>query len=179
VKASLFFVLGALVGCATPDASAVVTPTTPPESSFPFVAQLMEHRCGSLDCHGSVARNLRIYGNEGLRYAPDASASPCVPRETTGAEIHQDFESVVGLEPESMSAVVANHGADPQSLTLIGKPLGLQAHQGGTVFHVGDDSYECMTSWIAGATDTAACLAALPAQMCGIPSRRTVDASAD
>ena len=97
----------------------------PPAASFPYVAEVMVHRCGTLDCHGSVNRNLRVYGDEGLRpYAPHANPAaprPCIPAETTGAEVAQDYESVIALEPESMSAVVADHGANPERLHAHGQ----------------------------------------------------------
>jgi len=171
--------LALVAGCSSPDASATLTPVAPPEDQFPYVAQLMVHRCGTLDCHGSVYRNLRVYGDEGLRYSPnDPNARPCVPASTSGEEVAQDYQSVVGLEPESLSTVVANHGANPESLTLIAKPVGLAAHQGGTLFHEGDDAYICMTSWLAGSTNTTACVNALPPTMCGLPAAKSVDAGA-
>ncbi len=166
-----------LANCATPDPSALVTSTVPTESGFPYVAELMVHRCGTLDCHGAVGRNLRIYGDEGLRLA--ASDMPCVPAGTTSAEVSADFVSVVGLEPEEMNAVLADHGASPERLALLAKPLGLETHKGGTLFKTGDDSYACMTSWLKGATDTAACLRALPATLCALPADASVDAGGD
>ncbi len=169
--------LAALLGCATPDSSAVETPDLPTQQGFPYVAQLMEHECGTLDCHGSVYRNLRVYGDEGLRYSP--SDRPCVPAQTTTAEVGQDYASIVGLEPEELSAVVAAGGADPQSLTLLAKPLGIESHKGGTLFQVGDSSYTCLASWLAGQTSTEACLAALPPTMCAVPSQLSFDAGTD
>jgi hypothetical protein len=171
--------LASVAGCTSPNTGATVTPEAPPQDEFPYVAQLMVHRCGTLDCHGSVYRNLRVYGDEGLRYSPnDPNARPCIPASTTGDEVAQDYDSVVGLEPESLSTVVANHGADPESLTLIAKSTGLAAHQGGTLFHPGDDAYVCMTSWLAGSTNTTACLDALPLKVCGLPAATSVDGGA-
>jgi hypothetical protein len=165
-----------LVACSAPSAS-VYTPTALPDpSTFPYVAEYMVHRCGTLDCHGSAYRNLRVYGDEGVRFS--ARDRPCVPAGTTDAELGQDYDSVVGLEPETMSAVVADHGADPERLTLVAKPLGIESHKGGTVFQQGDDGYSCMTSWLAGTTDTAACLRALPATICGLPARSAFDGGA-
>jgi hypothetical protein len=40
------------------------------EQEFGPVADYLEHRCGSLDCHGQVGRNLRIWGCEGMRLDP-------------------------------------------------------------------------------------------------------------
>ena len=159
-------------GCSS--AEAVYTPTALPDAkAFPYVAEYMEHRCGSLDCHGSVARNLRVYGDEGLRLLP--SHRPCVPVGTTDAEVAEDYASIVGLEPETLNAIVADRGANAARLTLIAKPLGLEEHKGGTLFHVGDDGYVCMTSWLSGVTDKARCLGAMPKRTCGAPTSATFD----
>lgn len=166
-----------VVACVKPDASATVALDAPTQDGFPYVAELMEHRCGTLDCHGTIARNLRIYGDEGLRYS--ASDQPCVPAETTTAEVGQDYQSIVGLEPEEMTAVVASHGADPEQLSLIAKPLGIESHMGGTLFSKGDDTYTCLTSWLSGLTNTAACVRALPATICALPAESSFDAGAD
>jgi hypothetical protein len=167
-------------GCSTPDAGALVTPEIPSDKAFGYVAEYMVHRCGTLDCHGSAYRNLRVYGDEGLRFV--STDRPCVPPQTTGTEIAEDYASIVGLEPEAMNAVVSEHGSDPQRLSLIAKPLGIEEHMGGKLFAQGDDGYTCMTSWLAGSTDTAACLRALPtppATLCGLPASMSFDAGAD
>jgi hypothetical protein len=174
--AALMLALAGLAGCTTPNGSAVITVTKPTEVGFADVAQLLEHKCGTLDCHGTVGRNLRIFGDEGLRYA--ASDQPCVPAETTTREVQEDYDSLVGLEPEEMSNVVANHGADPEQLSFIAKPLGIESHMGGTVFSTGDDTYTCLTSWLAGSTNTQACLSAMPATYCGVPAADSFDAGA-
>ena len=166
-----------LAACSTPDASAVVAPTLPTEQGFPYVAEVMVHRCGTLDCHGSLYRNLRVFGDEGLRFA--SADRPCVPAGTTSDEVAQDYTSTVELEPETLSAVLADRGANPERLALIAKPVGLETHKGGTVFHTGDDTYVCLTSWLEGVTNTTACLAALPATVCAIPAVSSVDASVD
>ncbi len=165
---AIFLLLLGLTGCSTPSSDARFDQQILPDrASFPYPAQLLIHRCGSLDCHGSLYRNLRLFGNEGLRAS--ASDQPLVPACTTQAEFDQDYESVVGLEPELMSAVVADHGSDPERLTLIRKPLGLESHKGLALIQRGDDQYVCLTSWLAGQTDTAACLRAIPATAC-LPS---------
>ena len=43
--------------------------------TFPPVAELLVVRCGSLDCHGTAARNLRLYGSAGLRWSPRIARS--------------------------------------------------------------------------------------------------------
>ncbi len=176
--ASFVAVLAAsLAACSPPDAAAIEVPSLPTSRGFPYVAQLMERRCGTIDCHGSVYRNLRVYGDEGLRYS--SADQPCVPTVTTPAEVGEDYESIVDLEPETMSEVVAAEGADPERLTMIAKPLGIESHMGGTVFQAGDDTYTCLTSWLAGQTNTAACLAGLPSTMCGVPVQDSFEVSFD
>jgi hypothetical protein len=152
----LAFAIAAAIGCSAPPPDATITqPLLPDTVTFPYVGQFMEQRCGTLDCHGSVYRNLRIYGDEGLRYSP--ADHPCVPDRTTPDEFSQDYGSVVGLQPEVMNQVMADHGADPERLDLLAKPMGLDAHKGLTLIVQGDDQYVCITSWLAGHTNEAAC----------------------
>ena len=168
----------ALLGCSAPPSDATVTqPLLPDMASFPYVGELLEHRCGTLDCHGSVYRNLRIYGDEGLRYS--SADRPCVPQETTPAEFSQDYGSVVGLQPEVMNQVMADHGADPERLDLLAKPLGLEAHKGMTLITMGDDQYVCITSWLAGHTDRAACLRSLLLTICSPSPSSLFDAGSE
>ncbi len=144
--------------CTVPAADARVHELLPDSASFPLVAQLLDHHCGTLDCHGQVGRNLRLYGNEGLRWAP--SDRPLSPACTTAGEIDQDYESVVALEPAAMSAVIAGGGARPERLSLIRKARGLEHHKGGTLIHAGDDADVCLTSWLRSQLDSAACMRA-------------------
>ncbi len=150
----------ALVACLGDQATARTTPVTPDRASFGVVAQAVVHRCGSLDCHGSTYRNLRVYGNEGMRLA--AGDLPLTPALTTAAEISEDFVSIVGLEPELMAEVVSSGGAQPERLSLVRKARGSEVHKGGSVVTPGDDWDNCVTSWLASATDTAACVRAAP-----------------
>jgi hypothetical protein len=151
--------LGALgeTACSTPaDARVVVTP--PDRASFPAVAELLVHRCGSLDCHGTRARNMPLFGREGLRWA--TTDLPYVTA-TTPDEVDQDYQSVVALEPEVMSSVVIDHGAHPERLTLVRKARGTESHKGGALVTPGDEQDACITSWLAGNADGASCKAAL------------------
>ena len=150
--------------CAAPAADGRSVGMVPDRDSFAPVAQMLVRHCGTLDCHGSAFRNLRLYGNEGLRWAE--SDRPLAPACTTADEIEQDYQSVVGLEPEALSAVVEDGGAHPERLSLVRKPRGLEHHDGGTLIHEGDDADTCLTSWLASQTDRAACLRALPATDC-------------
>ena len=145
--------------CSTPSPDARVVEQTPDTASFPLVASMLIQACGTLDCHGTVARNLRLYGDTGLRYSPTDVPSTLIP--TTDDEVTQDFTSVVGLEPEIMSAVVASGGADPERLTFVRKARGTESHKGGAVVVVGDARDVCMTTWLKGSADATACAAAL------------------
>jgi hypothetical protein len=138
------------------------------EEEFGPVADYLEHRCGSLDCHGQVGRNLQIWGCQGMRLDP--SDVPSCNRLiggnlTTPAEHQATYRSLVGLEPSVMTAVVQGHGQDPELLTFVRKACGIEAHAGGQLIpHCdmpGDDQYGCIASWLAGDTSEAMCIAAL------------------
>jgi hypothetical protein len=147
------------VACAaSPDKNARVGIVAPDPDSFPPVSAFLDHRCGSLDCHGQVGRDLRILGHEGLRLdrADVPGGSP-----TTTQEIRANYDSVVGLEPEVMSAVVEEGGGRPERLTLVRKGRGTDHHKGGALVMVGDAQDRCLTSWLAGALDGDACAAAV------------------
>ena len=55
-----------------------------------------------------------------------------------------------------MSLVVTGVNA-PEALMLLRKPLQLERHEGGAVFESGDDAYQCITTWLKGHVDFAAC----------------------
>jgi hypothetical protein len=59
----------ALVACNGPDGKPE-TFQVPSRETFTPVGEMLHTRCGSLDCHGQVGRNLRLYGTNGLRLAP-------------------------------------------------------------------------------------------------------------
>jgi hypothetical protein len=158
--------LGALVAtglaCASaPDPNARVPIVAPDLGSFTPVSAFLNHRCGSLDCHGQWGRNLRILGHEGLRLDP---ANVPGGSATTAAEIGANYDSVVGLEPELMTVVVEDGGARPERLTLVRKGRGTEHHKGGALVIIGDAQDRCVTSWLEGALDQAICTAALTTQ---------------
>jgi hypothetical protein len=145
--------------CSSPPADARFVATPPDTTSFPPVALMLIQACGTLDCHGTVGRNLRLYGNTGLRYSPTDVPTALTP--TTDDEIAQDYLSIVGLEPEIMSAVVASGGANPERLTFVRKARGEESHKGGVVITPPDARNICLTTWLAGQADPSACTAAL------------------
>ena len=109
------------------------------------VSVVFEVRCGSLDCHGSIARNLRIYSQNGLRLDNDAGNSPGVGA-TTLDEVNANYYSITLLEPELMNNVI--NGGDPEGLLLLKKPLGIENHKGGAQLRREDDAYNCIHSWL-------------------------------
>lgn len=126
----------------------------PDRASFPLVSGALERRCATLDCHGDAARNLRLFTGSGLRLnATDVPGSGS----TTEAEHDASYRSVVGLEPEVMSAVVAEHGRAPERLTLVRKARGTEEHKGGAMIQAGNAADRCLLSWLAGAPDEASC----------------------
>src|SRR5262249_12735478 len=118
------------VGC-TVDASKYEALACPPSdpSTFQIVSSVVERRCGTLDCHGSVERPLRIYGQYGLR-RPEDPGSPNVvdyseyysggKEPTTAAELADNAASICGVEPEKMAAVRSGE-ATVDTLTLVRK----------------------------------------------------------
>ncbi len=145
--------------CATPSADTRFVATPPDRATFAPVAQMLVQTCGTLDCHGTVARNFKIYGNTGLRYA--ASDVPSALTATTSDEMDQTFASLVGLEPEILSEVVTSAGDKPERLTLVRKARGTEHHKPGAIIAQGDDRDICLTTWLAGRVDSNACARAL------------------
>jgi len=129
----------------------------PARTNFEQVADAMQPHCGTLDCHGEAGRNLRLFGGRGLRLA--AAENP-LDGSTTPAEYDATFWSVVGLEPETLTAVLEDKGANPEQLSLIRKALGHERHKGGTLMSAGDPLDQCLLSWLAGAVLEAPCRAA-------------------
>lgn len=148
----------AAMACSAPPANATFVPERPDPVSFQPVAELLVHRCASTDCHGSSYRNLRLYGDFGLRLSPTDRA--LVPS-TTAAEFEQDYQSLVGLEPEVMSTVIADHGAQPDRLVFVRKARGTEDHKGGKLWSAGDDADLCVTLWLAGQDNAGSCATAI------------------
>jgi len=124
-------------------------------SSFLPVARTLDQHCGTIDCHGQVGRNLRLYGSFGMRLAE--TDTPGCPTDVTAAEAEADYWTVVGLEPEMTATVYAERGGRPERLTVVQKARGAQAHKGGTVFPKGSDGDACLVSFFSGAVDAPSC----------------------
>jgi hypothetical protein len=110
------------------------------------VSVVFEKRCGTLDCHGTNARNLRIYSSGGLRIPNEAGITPGGGT-TTLEEVNANYESLLDLEPEQMTEVIVNN-ADPHTLLILKKPLQLEHHKGGPAITRGDDAETCILSWL-------------------------------
>ncbi len=125
----------------------------PAVADFPAVGDALEVSCGTLDCHGQVGRNLRVYGYGGLRLsAPDTPAGD----PTTELEYLSSYVSLVSLEPEALSEVVALQ-SDPNQLSLVRKTRGIEHHKGGQRARTGDSLDRCIVLWLTGKFDPAPC----------------------
>jgi hypothetical protein len=129
----------------------------PSEENWPIVSQVLERRCGTLDCHGDASRPLLLHGRNGTRLSPTGEVGEAG---TSPAEYAANRLSVCGVEPEKMSAVVAGE-EDLLQLTVIRKPILDEAHKGGRVFLQTSPGYLCFASWIEGNVDVDVCEAEL------------------
>jgi hypothetical protein len=139
---------------ATPSVS---TLSMPPPDDFAPVSAALASSCGSLDCHGRRAQNLRFYGSIGLRLDPEDLPGG---DETTSSEHDANYRSILAFEPEAFSSVWLDGGRDPARLTLVRKARGREAHKGGAVFPEGGDGDRCLLSWLSGELDLDACTSA-------------------
>ncbi|MDB4934509.1 MAG: hypothetical protein JWP87_1481 [Labilithrix sp.] len=149
-------------GCSSPDTSARVDPIGPDRAQFDVVAPMLVRRCGSIDCHGSPYRNMRMFGYGGtrLRDPSTATSTPETPPRSTPTEIEATYQAVIGLEPEVMRDVVKAGGAGPERLTLVRKGRNDEDHKGQQRIKHGDDADRCLLTWLASSVDVAACNAA-------------------
>jgi hypothetical protein len=169
------FALLSLVSCSSVDDTAVSAISCGDFGNFRPVSDVLEQRCGTIDCHGTYARPFRLYGPYGQRRLEDASAVdaqvitegfeeyfPGGAQGTTSAELEDNYRSVCGLEPELMTRVVTLQAA-PEDLTLIRKARLTEKHKGGQIFNPGRDGDLCITSWLTlagvpdGGVDKTAC----------------------
>jgi hypothetical protein len=123
------------------------------------VGDALQLRCATLDCHGQVGRNLRIYGYGGLRLS--ATDSP-IGNPTTALEYDASYDSLVGLEPEILSAVVSGQD-DPNQLSLMRKTRGIERHKGGQQAREGDALDRCLVLWLTAKYDATPCTAVVDA----------------
>ena len=154
------FVLVGAAACEGHSTDATIDAAVAPRGeAFRPVAQVVVDRCGSLDCHGSKYRNMRLFGFGTSRL--DRAHRPDAP-ETTPAEVELDYDAIVALEPEVIRQVVAEGGNAPERLTFFRKGRGAEAHEGGQRIVPGDRADTCIRSWLAGAVDEETCRSAVP-----------------
>jgi hypothetical protein len=157
----------AALGCNGPDFGPV-TIIGPPFSKtmgakdgglFRPVSDVLENRCGTLDCHGTSFRPLRIYGQLGLRlpveqkdwnaafgdYTMYYSGEGALM--TTPDELLENYQSVIGLEPELTTKVVLKQNF-PDVLSFIRKPRLAEKHKGGKIWDQAKPGDLCLTGWI-------------------------------
>jgi hypothetical protein len=151
--------------CITEQDLASAPITCPTEENFRAVSSVLERRCGTLDCHGVLARPLRIYGQYGLR-RPQAPVEG-LPFDydeyftggevsTTDAEVADNYLAACALEPELMVSVLS--GEEPaEALTLVRKPRLEEAHKGGKIWDGTTKGDACLLSWIAGEVQPEPC----------------------
>jgi hypothetical protein len=147
----LLFVSGLAfaLGCSPPDKGELKRDVFTRASANSFrnasVAIVFERRCSSLDCHGQVSRNLRLYSSRGLRLPNEAGAIPGTG-DTSQDELAANYQSLLTLEPEDTNKVILENG-DPYQLLVVKKPLEIEKHKGGQVIRRGDDAERCIVSW--------------------------------
>jgi hypothetical protein len=179
-KSSLYpraLIVGALVlgigtGCLSDADRGIAQPFCAPFepiNDFRLLNNMLERRCGELDCHGAAiltadgraapTRPLVIYGQNGLRReGAEAFQPPVGPTDTDDYypggqeptnefELRGTYESICGLEPEEMDRV--RKGEDPGILTLIRKPRLDEKHKGGRIWGTGTlQGDACLVSWL-------------------------------
>jgi hypothetical protein len=142
--------VGAVLACSGPDKGSIERKVSTRGSPGSFrgagVSKVFEKRCGSLDCHGSLGRNMRIYSASGLRLPNDAGLKPGVG-DTTIDETSANYLSIMSLEPELMNKVLDGQ-SDPGELLILRKPLEIEKHKGGPAIKKADVAEACITSWL-------------------------------
>lgn len=180
MKARSAVVLGSIglagacsLGCSGPSDKDVFKLTLPTTMGFELVSDALEQRCATLDCHGDIARNMRLYSYLGLRLKkPDISGMGT----TSPEEYESNFESVVTVAPEVISALVTRHGQGFDKWIVVTKGTGAEHHKGGSRFKKNDETYKCLFSWIQGTVSVDDCMmaaAVLPPDMAPPPTDQT------
>jgi hypothetical protein len=162
MKRSVALLAGSIlaVACSFPSES-TESPAGPDRASFAPVANVLVVRCGSIDCHGSQYRNMRLYGYGGARLG---NQQPDTGTVATPDEVNADYDAIVSLEPDIMRQVVADKGATPERLTFIRKARGQENHKGNSPIQVGDPADLCILSWLSGSVDAGNCQKAIDAR---------------
>jgi hypothetical protein len=110
------------------------------------VSEYMERRCGTLDCHGSPARPMRLYGQFGLRHPTEENVSGGSP--TTQLEREDNYGAVCGVEPEKTDEI--RHNGSASTLLVVTKARGTEGHKGGHVIVQNSPEDLCISGWLSG-----------------------------
>jgi hypothetical protein len=152
----------ALIGCFSEAELGSAQALCPPADDFRAVNNVLERRCGTLDCHGSPYRPFIVFGQTAYR-RPDLSHIdnpnyfPGGLEATTDHEVRGTYESACGLEPEEMDAVVRGEGK-AESLSIVRKPRLQSKHKGGRIWGAGTtEGDRCILTWLTGALEKEAC----------------------
>jgi hypothetical protein len=145
---------GVACACAGPTDHLTYVPNPPSRDTFQPVSDALEVHCGTLDCHGSSWRNMRVYGIDGQRLDPHGITGN---KATTEAEYTATYEAVIAVQPEVLSHLVNDHGANPERWIVITKGRGTEVHKGNSQMKAGDATDTCIISWVAGALNQEAC----------------------
>lgn len=121
----------------------------PPRLEFESMADALQPSCGTLDCHGQASRNLRLFGERGLRLE-NTLREKGTESSTSTEEYDATYLSLVGLEPELLHVVIRDRGERPERLSLIRKARNTEVHKGGALMKRGDNLDRCMLTWITG-----------------------------
>ena len=148
----------AVAACSGPNANDKTTLVVPDESMWVPVSDVLEVRCGTLDCHGSPYRDFRLFGHYGQRAS---SMDVTGQGSTQDPEYHRNYLSIISIDPEAMNSLVTKHGQGFDHWIIVTKGTNAEHHKGGERMKKGDESYACLLSWITGMTDMTMCTAGL------------------
>jgi hypothetical protein len=144
----------AFFACSGPKDGQVFVGTFPSAETFQPVSAALEARCGTLDCHGSFYRNLRMFGMNGIRGTVNEVSGV---HATTDEEVLLNYESLVSIQPEQFSNIVSHRGQGFDKWIVVTKGTGAEHHQGSSRFAKGDLTYTCLLSWVTGSVNMDAC----------------------
>ena len=146
-------------GCLGDEATATQTFKCPSRESFTgesadggadvlAVSAFMERRCGTLDCHGTTLRPMRIFGKFGLRDPAQHNVTGGAP--TTSAEIDANYTAVCNVDAEQMHKATEDFGQSAEKLLVLQKARGVEGHKGGTIVTPGTPADDCLLGWLRG-----------------------------
>ena len=130
-----------VAACAGPEPGSAAIPRTLDVRAYTRdVHPIVEARCATLDCHGSVERPLRMFAETGLRASDPLRGQPITPDE---------------LAANVAAATAVDDASVPvDGSVILLKPLGAMKHTGATVWpSLEDPEATCVRGWLAGTSD--------------------------